>query len=176
MTAIEQTPYWDPNVLFNLLESVELAVALSLSNGARPVADWRRVIGWADPPNDCCPEIAVWGTNLRPDPAGTFVNGNLMRATCTQVWLYDVTIRVSECFIDTDEKGEPMEANQINAYSQSLYSLTHSMYNGFWCRWTAGQIEEIQACTPIMIGNTTEYAEGGCGGVQFTVTVRLGVD
>lgn len=176
MTIIEQTPYRDSDVLFNLLESVEHAVALSLTCHSRTVYGWRRIIGWAEPPNDCCPEIAVWGGNLRPDPAGTIQNGGLMRASCSQTWLYDVTIRVSQCFIDADEKGEPLEPSQINDYSRELYSMQHDMYNGFWCRWVNGQIDEIKGCTPIMLGNTTEYAEGGCGGSQFTVTVRLGVD
>lgn len=170
------TPYHDSDSLFNLLESVEHAVALALTCNSRTVYNWRRIVGWADPPQDCCPEIAVWGTNLRPDPQGTLSGGGMQKASCAQLWLYDVTIRASQCFIDTDENGEPLDATQINDYSRELYSMAHDMYNGFWCRWANGQIDEIPACTPLSIQGTSEYAEGGCGGVQFTVTVRLGVD
>jgi hypothetical protein len=171
----ERTPYPESDSLFNLLESVEHAVALSLS-ATRPVNSWRRIIGWADPPQDCCPEIAVWGGGLRPDPSGTIPSGGgVQRASCAQLWLYDVTIRVSQCFIDIDENGEPLEPSQINDYSRELYSIQHDTFNGFWCRWVNGQIDEVDGCTPLQIGPTVEYADGGCGGVQFTVTVRLGV-
>lgn len=171
MTLTSPTPLPDSDSLFNLLESVEHAVALSLTCEGRSVYTWRRIVGWAEPPTDCCPEIAVWGGNLRPDPAVMFDG---MRAICTTAWLFDINIRVSECFIDVDENGKPLPAEHINAYSRALYALLHDAFFGFWCRWVNGQIDELEPCTPITILSTTEYAEGGCAGFQFTVTTRLG--
>lgn len=171
VSLTEPTPFYETDSLFDLLESVEHAVALSLTCGGRTVNSWRRIVGWSDPPQDCCPEIAVWGGSLRPDPANT-VPG--MRPHCTQLWLYDVTIRVSQCFIDADEMGEPLPAAQINDYSRQLYALKHDMFTGFWCRWVNGQIDQITNCTPLSISPTSEYAQGGCAGAQFTVTVRFG--
>jgi len=162
------TPYYLTDSLFNMLESVEHAVALALSCNGRVVTNWRRIVGWSDPPQDCCPEIAVWGGALRPDPELIFPG-----MKCSAGWLYDVTIRVSQCFVDVDDKGEPLPAGQINDFSQELYSMQHDMFIGFWMRWISGQIDEIPYCTPISIGPTSEYAEGGCAGSQFTVTVRL---
>lgn len=164
------TPFYDTDSLFNLLESVEHAVALSLTCNGRNVYNWRRIIGWSDPPQDCCPEIAVWGTRLRPDPE-VMLPG--MRPYCAAAWLYDVTIRVSQCFVDTDDKGEPLPADQINDFSRALYSTAHDAFTGFWCRWVNGQIDEITSCTPISVSEQSEYATGGCAGTQFTVTVRL---
>jgi hypothetical protein len=173
----DHTPYRESDSLFNLLESIEHAVALALTSHSRSVNEWRRIVGWSDPPQDCCPEIAVWGGNLRPDPTTMYPGqGGVQRPSCSQQWLYDVTIRVSQCFIDLDENGGPLDADQINSYSRELYAIKHDAYNGFWCRWVNGQITEIDGCTPMMIGPTVEYADGGCGGMQFTVTVRMGVD
>lgn len=171
VTLVDPTPFADSDSLFNILEDVEHAVALSLSCRGRTVTQWRRIVGWSDPPQDCCPEIAVWGGSLRPDPANTIPG---MRPGCTQLWLWDITVRASQCFIDADESGEPLAPEYINDYSRELYAMLHDMFTGFWCRWINGQITEIPSCDPVSISGTTEYAQGGCAGVQFTVTVRLG--
>jgi hypothetical protein len=170
VTLTTPTPLYDTNVLFNILESVEHSIALSLTCEGRDVWSWRRIVGWSDPPTDCCPEIAVWGGGIRPDPAATFEG---MRPSCSAAWLFDITIRVSQCFVDVDESGQPLPAGHINAYSQALYSTMHDAFFGFWCRWVNGQIDEIDACTPLTILSTSEFAEGGCAGFQFTVTTRL---
>lgn len=170
MSLTSPTPFYESDSLFNLLESIEHAVALSLTCNNRVVWDWRRIIGWADPPQDCCPEIAVWGGSLRPDPT-VIMPG--MKPSCVAAWNYDVTIRVAQCFVDTDENGEPLPADQLNQWAQQLYALQHDVYVGFWCRWVNDQIDELSACSPITVSPMSEYAEGGCAGMQFTVTVRL---
>lgn len=165
------TPLYDPDVLFNVLSDIQHAVAVSLNQSNRQVVNWRQVVGWAEPPQDCCPEVAVWGGNLRVDP--TSIPNGMARVSCATQWLFDVTIRVSECFLDTDDNGDTLPADTLNGYSHLLYRLMHQTVFGFMCQWTSGTIEELSVFTPMSIGATQEYGEGGCAGIQFTVTVKL---
>lgn len=167
----------DPNSIFALLESVELSVAVALA--AAPcsinVTSWRRIVGWADPPTDCCPSISVWGDNFRQDPNFQLDNGNsTSRASCGNAFLLDIHIRVDECYLDTDADGNPLPQNDINESSKILYhDLVWCVYFAWWCQWVNGGIDEIDACTPVSIGPLSTYAAGGCAGSEFTITVAI---
>lgn len=162
------------DVFYNVLESIEHSVALALTGCGVQVNTWRRVIGWAEPPEDCCPEIAVWGDNLRPDPAYNIQGGEQQRAGCANGWLYDVHIRVSECFSDTYDDGTPLKDDVLNNLSKPLYAnLVWCAYVGWFCRWVNGQITEIDQCMPVTQGPLSTYATGGCAGIEFTITVAL---
>lgn len=169
------TRLWDADLFFNLLSSIEESVAAGLMQDGRPVNEpskWRRFVGWQEPPTDCCPEIAVWGGNLRTDPLSTMpgVGRNIKPVQ----WLYDVNIRVSECFVDVDENGEALPPAQLEDYSKALYRLQHHGFFGFMCRWFNNEIEELTACDAIEIRETYEHGDGGCAGFTFVVTVRIG--
>jgi len=166
----------DPAWIFNLLQDIEQAVAagLALAPCNFPVASWRRIVGWADPPEDCCPEIAVWATAIRQNPAYAPPGTEMTRAVCTAGWLVDINVRVSQCFFDTYDSGDPLPDLDINTLSADLYSMWSCAYFFWWCRWVSGQIPEVDDCTPIMINESRSYAAGGCAGVEFAITV--GVD
>ena len=166
----------DPDWIYNLLASVEVAVASALvsSPGGLNADTWRRIIGWADPPEDCCPEIAVWASNIRPNPAYLQnQGGQTQRATCTPGWLIDINVRVSVCYVDTDAEGGHLPPADINESSDELYRLWWCLYFAFWCRWVSGSIMEVDACTPLSLGESRSYAGGGCAGVEFAITVSV---
>lgn len=169
------TPLSNPEWIYNLLASIEQQVAAGLVSSPCnfPVTDWRRIVGWADPPEDCCPEIAVWATNIRPNPAYQPPGTDMSRATCTAGWLIDISVRVSVCYVDTDNNGQPLPDVDINALSDPLYSLWACAYFFWWCRWVNGQVDEIDGCTPVSLNASTSYASGGCAGVEFSLTVSV---
>lgn len=170
------TPLSDPTWAYNLLASIEQAVAagLVISPCGIDINGWRRIIGWADPPEDCCPEIAVWATAIRQNPNYAPPGTAMTRAVCTAGWLVDITIRVSICFIDTYDNGDPLPDTDINALSADLYQLWTCAYFFWWCRWVSGQIDEVDMCEPLYINESRSYSAGGCGGIEFSITV--GVD
>lgn len=160
----------NPNALYLLLGDIEAAVSSSML-ACSTVVGTQRLIGWSNPPEDCC-GVAVWADNIRMDPSMQL--DGFMHAVCTNSWLVDVTIRVSACYIDTDENGSPLSDTTLGALSQDLYALTQCAYFGFYCRWANGSIEDLDGCTPVMVGPLATYSEGGCAGVEFTVTVAIG--
>jgi hypothetical protein len=158
------------DALCQLLKSIESGVAVSIANclegGTAEVNTWQRFVGWSAPPEDCCPSIAVWGDNLRPQAS---VFGN----RCPLTWLFDVTVRVSECFVDMDETGNGRHPIELEEDACRLYALMHCAYFGFICQWQSGNIDEIDACDNVEFGPVRTYAEGGCGGVEYTLTFTL---
>lgn len=168
------TPVTDKQFIFNLLESIEQAIATSLTtNCSYPVASkWRRIIGWANPPDDCCPAIIVWADNIRPNPVYD-IPGQQSTPGCPPAWLIDVNVRVADCYVDVNPESPDvmLQDQNIAALTQGMLHLTHCAYFGFYCRWVSGQVDEITLCTPVALGGLTTYAEGACGGVEFTITV-----
>ena len=166
----------DQDVFFNLLESVELAFAQSLTRNGRDLRTFRRVVGWSQPPQDQCPEISVWGDNLRAIVQTSQYSGSeLSKATCANQWSWDVTIRVSECFVDVDDNGNALDPETLTKFSKEMYRLMHNSIMGFWCRWVNGELEGVDSvATPQRLSPVTTFGEGGCGGVEVTITVLLG--
>lgn len=156
-----------------LLQSIEMSVATAMANclecGAAEVNKWHRFVGWAAPPEDCCPSIAVWADNLRPNPIYTNAGGK----GCPSGWLIDVTIRISDCYVDMDATGNALHPAEIEEDSCRMYGLMHCGYLGFFCQWASGNITELDSCEPLDLGPASTYSEGGCGGIEYTLTVNL---
>lgn len=163
------TPLTDPESFYNLVASVELAAAAGLAECE--ITPETRIIGWSAPPEDCC-GLAVWPGDIRHDPA--FQVQGMDTAMCATAFLIDIHIRYSECFVDTHEDGSVLPEAEINALSAELYkNVFWCLYLRWWCRWVAGEIEELDGCIPIRQGPISPYAGGGCGGGEFIVTVRV---
>src|SRR5688572_9844132 len=64
----------------------------------------RTFLGFENPPEDCCPDLVAWITNVRlwdgefPDGRNTT---NL--TTCAIGWAVDVNVRLGRCYIDFDK-------------------------------------------------------------------------
>jgi hypothetical protein len=162
----------DPDVIFNVLSSVKDAVNQAWTDCGYALPD-RSFVGFCDPPNTCCPDIAIWGNNLRPDDLG--LGQGLTRGyyTCTNTWALDVHIRWSDCFLDIDDQGRELPPIKLEAMSRALYAKWHCMYMSFMCRANGGLISELGDCDKFNVTALQCFSQGGCAGAEFTMTVTL---
>lgn len=129
----------------------------------------RTFVGFDDPPQDCCPELICWLGNLRTWDGGAGT-ATLRHHVGYQ---FDCTIRIGRCYVDVDDKGEPIDPDILADWSQALYADLTALYMGWIGQWQAGNIEELSACDALEIGTANQYNEGGCAGHTFTVTVGV---
>lgn len=157
------------DALHRICENIELTVAESLHRLGVPLPE-HRYIGVDEPPQDRCPEIAVWVLSLR-----TVLPAQSREVVHTLQFEADIKVRVSDCFIDIDESGEPLDGVTLTALSLSIYQIYYAMYVG----WVRSQVDDAEnsdicpKCTGMTIGSLAPFTGGGCAGAEFTLTIRF---
>lgn len=165
MTEIRSADYF-MNVGNSILNSI--VAALQCYNLEVPD---RTFVGFDRPPQDCCPELVGWITNVRIYD-GTFPDSRQF-SELTSVWGYafDFTVRIGRCYIDVDEKGQPLDAETVADFTSYLYQDATAIFVGWLAQWKAGEVDELGACTPVNVSSMQSYRDGGCAGWEFTITV-----
>jgi hypothetical protein len=162
----------DPLFFQKVAQSILESAAAALRCYGIEVPD-RLFVGFDRPPQDCCPELVAWVSNVRawdgnfPD---TVREGYLL---CFNGIAFDVTIRIGRCYIDSDENGNGIDADILAEWAAELYKDAAALYVGWLNQWRADQITELSKCDPIAIGTMIPYNGGGCAGHEFTVTVGV---
>jgi hypothetical protein len=133
----------------------------------------RAFVGFDEPPQDCCPELVVWLGNVRVwdgDFPETRTSTSLLHH-----WGYafDCTVRIGRCYVDVDEKGNPIDSGVLADWTQALYADASALYFGWLGQWQAELVSELSRCDLGDVGPLTQYNEGGCAGHQFTVTIGV---
>ena len=170
------SPY-DPEIFVNVAKSVLDSVDKSLFLASRDSPS-RQFVGFARPPQDCCPDLVAWLGNIRPYD-GNGMNSGLRedRLLCHNAWAFDITIRLGRCYIDFDDDGGPLDGQTIEDFSNELYRDAQVIYVNWVNQWRNGSGvcdgDEFDACDPLGIGPLIEYKEGGCAGWEFTITVGV---
>lgn len=165
------TSFADLDFFKNIATSILESAAASLTCNDLEVPA-RMFVGFDRPPQDCCPELVAWLGNIRtndidfPDARRA---GNLQ---CFNGYAFDVTIRIGRCFIDFLNSG-PMDGGDIEDLASPLYQDASALYFGWIAQWRAGNVTELTMCDLVNVGNMTGYAEGGCAGWEFTITVGV---
>lgn len=162
----------DPQVIQNVGESILESVVTTLRECNIDVPA-RRYVGFCEPPQDCCPDLVVWPSAIRPDDS-TLGNG-LTRGyfVCNNLWSVDYNIRIGHCYVDTDSDGRNLSADELNTLSREMHERWYAVYIKWLCQASNGGISEIAQCDHIFATESRCYAEGGCAGFEFTITVPL---
>lgn len=169
------TPVPDVNIFLNLGRSILDSVADTLACNSLDVPE-RRYVGFDRPPQDCCPELVAWVSNIRVWdglPMDGRQSGELI---CVNGWAFDVTMRIGRCYIDIDVDAngfKPMSVSGIEEASEPLYKDAAAMYFGFIAAWKAGNITELTVCDAVNVSAMSPYHEGGCAGWEFTISVGV---
>lgn len=166
------TPTLDVELFMNVGNSILEAAAAALECYDLEVPD-RLFVGFEEPPQDCCPELVAWLGNVRTwdgDFSDTRISTNLQHH-----WGYafDCTIRIGRCYVDVDEKGQPVDADTLADWTQALYADATALYFGWLRQWSSGSVTELVKCDLVNAGVLSQYKSGGCAGHQFTVTVGM---
>lgn len=166
------TPLGNPDFFLNVAASILASAADALECNGLSVPP-RLYVGFDNPPQDCCPELVAWVTNVRTwdgDFPDVRQSGNLRMS-----WGYafDVTLRIGRCYVDVGEDGEPLDAATLQDFSAQLYRDASALYMGWLFQWQAGNVTELQACDLVNVGAMLPYSEGGCAGQEFTITVGV---
>ena len=162
----------DKDVVFNVLNSTLEAVVEKLRECDIPVPA-RRFVGFCEPPQDCCPDLVVWGDNIGPDDLA--LGQGLTRGyfTCSNSWSMDVHVRIGLCFVDVDADANPLSSAVLQTMSQEMHQYWHCFYMQFLCAARNGAITELEDCDRFQAGPSNCYAEGGCAGFEFVMRVPL---
>lgn len=133
----------------------------------------RSFVGFSSPPQDCCPELVAWVTNIRTWD-GNFPEGMREgRLLCFNSYAFDVSVRIGRCYVDSASDGSAIDHRDLQDWSAILYKDASALYIGFIQQWRSGQVTELSTCEPLTVGNMTSYNEGGCAGWEFTITVGV---
>lgn len=133
----------------------------------------RSFVGFSRPPQDCCPELVAWITNIRTWD-GNFPEGlREGRLLCFNSYAFDVTIRIGRCYVDSASDGSGIDHGTLSDWASELYKDAGAIYIGFIQQWRAGEVSELSSCEPLAVGNMTSYNEGGCAGWEFTITTGI---
>ena len=129
-------------------------------------------VGFDRPPEDKC-GLVVWIGNVRPYDGNT-LDGGLRegRLLCYNSFAFDVTVRMSRCFIDFNDKG-PLSADVIEEMSKELLLDAHVLYIQWVGALKGGQVSNLDNCDPVALGTLTPYRDGTCAGWEFTITVGV---
>lgn len=159
----------DPLFFMNVGQSILDSAVDALECYELDVPD-RLFVGFDEPPQDCCPELICWLGDVRTWDGNLTGNGNLQQHIGYQ---FDCTIRIGRCYVDVDEKGEPIDSAILADWNQLLYADMTALYIGWVGQWQAGNVTELSNCDVVSLGTMTQYNEGGCAGSQFTITVGV---
>jgi len=163
------TPVSNTGYFFNVGNSILDSLVNALNCNGLDVPD-RRFVGFEEPPQDCCPDLVLWISNIRPwdgDFPDTRNNGRLL---CTNAYAFDVTVRIGRCYLDYLEDGA-MPEQDIEDQSKIMYADATALYMGWVAQWRSGNVTELNNYEAVTVGTLTSYTEGACGGWQFTITV-----
>lgn len=165
MTPISNSDYFT-NVAQSILDSV--ADALMCHNIDVPS---RMFVGFDRPPQDICPELVSWVSNVRPwdgDFPDTRRSGNLQ---CFNMYAFDISIRIGRCYIESSDDGQPLDAETLQDWTAELNRDATAIYMGWINQWRAGNVTELTSYELVTVGSLIPYKDGGCAGWEFTITV-----
>jgi hypothetical protein len=163
----------DPDVIYNVLQSTLDALVVRLTDCGLAVPA-RRFVGFSEPPQDCCPDLVIWGDNIGPDDLSLGQGMTKGYFTCNNSWSMDVHIRIGLCFVDVDADSNPLSASETAALSAAMYQYWHCLYMQFVCEQASNPtITELSECDGFTVQPSTSYASGGCGGFEFVMRVPL---
>lgn len=167
------TPFGNPEYFGNVAQSIldSAADALRCQNIDVPQ---RMYVGFERPAQDCCPDLVAWVSNIRVwdgDFPNTRTNGRLL---ATNLYAFDVTIRIGRCYIESDANGQPLDSETLGDFSRALYKDATTLYSGWLYEWRSGNVAELNNYSAVDIGPCTPYNSGGCAGWEFTITVEPG--
>lgn len=165
------TPTRNVNFFKNVGESILASVVDALECYELDVPP-RTYVGFDEPPQDCCPELVVWLGNVRTWD-GNFDQRREDNLNLHFGYAFDCTVRIGRCFVDVDDKGQPLDTDTLGDFSQALYADATAIYFGWLGQWQAGNVTELSACELVSVGTLTQYNEGGCAGHQFTISVGV---
>ena len=163
------TPVRSTQYFFNVGKSILDSAVDALECHSLDVPS-RLFVGFDRPPQDCCPELVAWISNIRPwdgDFPDTRSNGRLL---CSNAWSFDVTIRIGRCYVDVDDNG-PLDTDTLEDWSGALYADATALYMGWVNQWRAGNVIELNSYEAVSVGPAVPYNQGGCAGWEFTITV-----
>lgn len=170
------TPLADTNVFLNLGRSILDSVAAVLACNSINVPA-RKYVGFDRPPQDCCPELVAWLSNIRTWDSTPMDGHQFNELTCVNGWAFDTTIRIGRCYIDIDIGAggafKPMAVADLELAAAPLYKDAAAMYFGWITSWRAGNVTELSHCDAVHVGPMSAYHEGGCAGWEFTITVGV---
>lgn len=133
----------------------------------------RVYVGFDRPPQDCCPELTGWLSNVRMWN-GQFPDANQVSSIpCVWGYSFDFTIRIGRCYWDLDEKGHTLTNEEMQSKNGEMYSDASALYMGWLAQWRAGNVSELSQCDLITTGTMQPYRQGDCAGWEFTVTVGV---
>ena len=165
MTPLDNTGYF-LNVGKSILNSLEDALGCH----GLDIPE-RSFVGFDQPPQDACPELVVWISNIRTwdgDFPDSRTNGRLL---CTNAYAFDVSVRVGRCYVDVDENGQPLDSETLEGWAGELYRDVTALYMGWINQWRAGNVTELTNFECVTVGPVTSYNQGGCAGHEFVITV-----
>ncbi len=166
------TPLSDPDVIQNVGASILESIVTALTDCNLAVPE-RRFVAFCEPPQDCCPDLVVWPTAIRPDD---LIQGQgLTRGffLCNNMWTIDYKVRLGLCYVDTDAQNKPLPPATLDGMSAELHQYWWCVYMNWACRAKNGLISELGQCDKFGVSEAECYAEGGCAGFEFTVTFPL---
>mgnify|MGYP001557842829 CR=1 FL=1 len=160
----------DPDFLLKFGNTVKDSLVSLLEECQQEVPD-RVVLAFNRPPQDCCPELAVWVDNMRPWDGVPFEGLQFGHLQCFNLWAVDVGVRIGRCYVDIDGSGNPIDPQSIEDLARPIYRDGNILYVGWVAKFRAKEICQICPCDIGTVSNLISYNEGGCAGWEFIVTV-----
>lgn len=134
----------------------------------------RNFVGFETPPEDCCPDLVVWLTNIRLwDEQFADGRSTTYITNCVNAWAVDVNVRLGRCYIDFDANGQPLDAGTLEEWSKLLNKDAHALSIGWIQAFRQGQIKGLGSCDLVDMGTLTSYRQADCAGWQVTYTVGI---
>lgn len=133
----------------------------------------RRILAFQEPPEDCCPDLAVWVDNMRPWDGTPFEGLTFGHLTaCNNMWAADVNVRIGRCYIDVDpQTSQPLPPDQVKELSAQIYRDGNILYTGWVNKMRNNEVCNITRYSLNTVSALLSYNDGGCAGWRFTVTV-----
>jgi len=164
------TPVADTAYFANVGKSILDSAADALECNGVDVPD-RMFVGFNRPPQDVCPELVLWISNIRTWDGNFPDTRTDTRLLCLNAYAFDATIRIGRCYVDVDEHGQPLDTATLEDFSAELYKDVTALYMGWVNQWRGGNVSELNSYEAVTVSQCTPYSEGGCAGWEFTVTV-----